>query len=335
MLCRSKVSWCLVSWGKWAQFLCAGEDTSPLFPQGCSLPRFSLKAEKLELLWNNPPGLWCLGTEVPRATTSSTQFPRLLSGGDRWICCSSYKKDLWDVPGWSTGLTDTKPFQGMGFLNAPQRSSGCLWGLFLQKNTAQNTLWAGIICFLLHPKTLGLSSSQPQDFSPSSPKSKALTSSQPEFRLELMFQIYLLCWRSAFPGTLGQKVPVVPAKSKVKWAAAAQPRGKGRFLGMVSGEMSWKCCWDWGCQLLFKNTQCEPLWFLFLKIIGFVSVVWWGDIQKIFNWEPANLIFSVSRMCCDLHLILGVIRNASGALCVLPLLQLFMAWYANAASYEY
>lgn len=154
MLCRSKVSWCLVSWGKWAQFLCAGEDTSPLFPQGCSLPRFSLKAEKLELLWNNPPGLWCLGTEVPRATASSTQFPRLLSGGDRWICCSSYKKDLWDVPGWSTGLTDTKPFQGMGFLNAPQRSSGCLWGLFLEKNTAQNTLWAGIM-FPSAPQNLG------------------------------------------------------------------------------------------------------------------------------------------------------------------------------------
>lgn len=123
-------------------------------------------------------------------------------------------------------------------------SGGSFW-----RKTQHRTPCEQELCFLLHPKTLGLSSSQPQDFSPSSPKSKALTSSQPEFRLELMFQIYLLCWRSAFPGTLGQKVPVVPAKSKVKWAAAAQPRGKGRFLGMVSGEMSWKCCWDWGCQM--------------------------------------------------------------------------------------
>lgn len=67
--------------------------------------------------------------------------------------------------------------------------------------------------------------------SPAAARPPAPARDAKEFKFKLILQIYLLCWRSAFPGAPEEKAPVVSSKTKVKGGAAARRGGKCRFLG--------------------------------------------------------------------------------------------------------
>lgn len=74
---------------------------------------------------------------------------------------------------------------------------------------------------------------------PRPPASPAL---EQKFTFQLILQIFLLCWRSAFPAGPEEKAPVVSSKTKVKRAAAAQRGGKCRGFRGWGDEVVPRAC---------------------------------------------------------------------------------------------
>lgn len=75
------------------------------------MPHFSLKADKSSVVVEQSSRIVVAGDEVPRATASTTQFPRILSVETGEFAAAPIKRaDIWDGSGESTGLSDTKPF---------------------------------------------------------------------------------------------------------------------------------------------------------------------------------------------------------------------------------
>lgn len=130
----------------------------------------------------------------------------------------------------------------------PRAASAQFWEV-MDRNHPCGRLWTEIACLVGYGQKSSLSRAQGPQGTSFFIKSRGLAAPSPaaarppapvrdakEFKFKLILQIYLLCWRSAFPAAPEEKAPVVSSKTKVKGGAAARRGGKCRFLG-AGGEL--------------------------------------------------------------------------------------------------